>query len=559
MQTSRVIAALLGVLLLPARARAQGAPGAGEDALLLPRGTVRVRVGAEWVRYYERYGRGTPGRNDAALAALGADLTLDTIGVSTFENLAPVQDGIRTLAGMPDFTASLGRSIVRARDHVLTTPVALEFGLSRHIMVGVMVPFVTATAEAELRMNPSGLEPTLGLNPTLGAPAAISANAALLAQFDGAAAQLNQRLASCAANPAATGCGSLNANRTAALALIASANTFAAGIAQVYGGRGGAGGALFVPLAGTPAQSAIEARVAAYKALYTSFGTVAISASGPLAAQAPFTVGDMQRVLTDSIFGVRARPIATSVSRGMGDIDLALKLNLFGAPRSGESPGLSGRGFRWRQSVGGVYRLGTGVAKSADDLTGLGTGDHQIDLEIRSFTDLLFGAHLWLSLVARYDMQRADQPVVRIPAAPHAVLAAAYREQTVTRDLGDALEIEFNPRWELNDYVGFSGHYLYRRKFADSYTGTFTVSNLAGQPVVIDAATLGLESEAREHRFGAGLSYSTVHAYDQGKAPVPIEVTFLHFQTTLGSGGFVPKLSQDRVEVRWYGRVFGRR
>jgi hypothetical protein len=559
MQTSRIIAALLGVLLLPAREFAQGAPGAGEDALLLPSGTVRVRVGADWVRFYERYGRGTPGRNGAALEPLGADFSMDTIGVGTLENLAPVQAGIRNLAGMPDFTASLGQSIVRLRDHVLTTPVSLEFGLSRHIMIGVSVPFVTATAEADMRMNPTGREPTLGLNPTFAAPAAISANAALLTQFDSAAAQLNQRLAACAANPAATGCGPLNANRTGALALIANANAFAAGVAQVYGGRNGASGALFVPIAGTPAQAAIDARVAAYKALYTAFGTGAISASGPLAAQAPFTVGDMQHVLTDTIFGVRARPIVTAVSRGVGDIDLSLKLNLFGAPRPGESGRLSTRGLRWRQSLGGVYRLGTGVVRAADDLTGLGTGDHQNDLEMRSFTDLLFGAHLWLSFVARYNMQRADQVVVRIPDAPHSLLTAAYREQTVARDLGDALEVEFNPRWALNDYVGFSGHYLYRRKFSDSYTGKFTVADLTGQPVVIDAATLGLETEAREHRFGGGLSYSTVFAHEQGKARVPIEVTFLHFQTTRGFGGFVPKLSEDRVEVRWYGSIFGGR
>ncbi|MFI5310553.1 MAG: hypothetical protein ACHQQ3_04935, partial [Gemmatimonadales bacterium] len=84
------------------------------------------------------------------------------------------------------------------------------------------------------------------------------------------------------------------------------------------------------------------------------------------------------------------------------------------------------------------------------------------------------------------------------------------------------------------------------------------VTDFSGQQVQVDAATLGLETEAREHRFGGGLSYSTVSAFEKGSARVPLEITYLHFQTTRGFGGNVPKLSEDRIEIRWYGRVFGR-
>lgn len=558
MQTSRLIASLLGALLLSRPANAQGAPGAGDDALVLPRGTVRLRAGAEWMRFYERYGGGTTGRV-GALEPLGADLTLDTIGVSQLESLFPVQAGVRTLAGMPDFTASLGRSLVRVRNHVFTTPVTLELGLTRRLSVGVMVPFVTAAADVDLRVNPRGLEPTLGLNPTLVAASAIATNASLLAQFDSAASQLGQRLALCTSNPAAPGCGPLNANRPGALALIANANAFATGLGQVYGGRGGSGGAPFVPLAGTAAQAAIEARVAAYKALYASFGTSAISAAGPLAAQAPFTIADMQRLLTDSVFGVRARPLATSVTRGVGDIDIGFKLNLVGTFRPEDRPSPAAGRVRWRQSVGGVFRLGTGTLDAPDAFTDLGTGDHQNDVEIRSYTDVTYGPNVWLSLVARYSMQAADERVMRIGETPHQVLAAAYRQQTVKRALGDELVVELTPRWALNEFVGVSGHYLYRRKSPDSYTGRFTVTDLAGQQIAIDAAALDAETAAREHRFGAGLSYSTTSAFAAGRTSVPLEITYLHVQTTRGSGGNVPKLSQDRIEVRWYGRVFGSR
>jgi hypothetical protein len=558
MQTSRLIAALLGALLFPVPAPAQGVLGVGDDAFVLARGDLRLRLLSDWTRSWERYGRATPGRKDGTLEPLGLDFSVDSIGVAQLASLAPVQSGIRTLAGMPDFNASLGSSLLRVRNHVNATPVAIELGLTRRVTVGVTVPFVTATAESDLRVNPTGREPTVGFNPTLAAASAIVSNAALLAQFDSAASQLTQRVALCAASPSAAGCGAINANRASVLALIANASAFASGIGQIYGGRNGARGALFVPIAGTAAQAAIQARVLAYKALYAGYGATAIIGPGPLGAQAPLTVLDFQRVLTDSIFGVRARPLEKSVARGVGDVDFTVKLNLFDSFRGDSKARLAPTGFNWRQSVGGVFRLGAGKLDAPENFTDLGTGDHQNDVEIRSYTDLLFGSHFWASLVARYNVQMADQRVMRIVDDPHAPLAAAYRQQTVSRDLGDAFDLELDPRWAINDYVGLAGHYYYRRKFSDTYTGSFTVTDLAGEQRLIDAAALGLETEAREHRFGGGVTYSTVAAFEKGKTRVPMEITYFHFQTTRGSGGNVPKLSLDRVEVRWYWRAWGR-
>lgn len=557
MKTSRLIAALLGVLLLPAPALAQGVLGVGEDALVLPRGTVRFRVLSEWTQWFERYGRGTPGRKDGSLEPLGLDFNLDSIGPSQFENIGPVQANIRTLAGMPNFNASLGKSVLGLRDQIVATPLAIEVALTNRISLAVTVPLVTATAQAGWRVNPTGLEPTIGFNPTLGATSAITANAALLAQFDSAAAQLNQRLAFCSSNPAATGCGSINANRAGALVLIGNANSFATGLGQLYGGRNGSTGALFVPISGTAAEAAIEAKVAAYRALYSAFGAMAIVGTGPVAAQT-MAIGDMQQLLTDSTFGVRAKPLATSVTHGIGDIDFALKVNLFDSFHGGTKRRFAPQGFNWRQSVGGVFRLGTGTLDAPDNFIDLAAGDHQNDVEIRSYTDLLYGSHFWISLVARYNVQMADERVMRITDSPHQPIAAAYRQETVKRDLGDEFNVEVTPRWSINDFIGLAGQYSYRRKFSDAYTGNFTVTNLVGQQVAIDASTLDLNTEAREHRLGLGVTYSTVAAFEQKKTRVPVEITYFHTQTTLGSGGSVPKVTLDRVEVRWYWRVFGR-
>lgn len=544
--------------IAPMQTDAQAVLGAGEDAVVLPAGALRLRFLSDWTRFYDRYGRGTARRRSGAVEPLGIDFNLDTLGAAQLETLAPLQSGIRSLAGMPDFTASLGRSVVRVRDNILATPIVVELGLTKRVSLGVLVPFVTATSDVDFRMNPSGREATLGFNPTRGFADAISANRTLLAQFDSAGAALGRSLAACAANPGAAGCGPLNANAANARALIANSASFATALGLVYGGRDGARGAAFVPIAGTAAQAAIEARVAAFRALYASFGQNAITLAGPRAAAAHLTIADVQRLLTDSSFGVRAQPLATSVTRGIGDVDFSLKVNLFDSFGRDTKARLAPRGFNWRQSVGGVYRLGTGKLDRADNFTDVGTGNHQNDVELRSYTDILYGAHFWVSLVARYNWQMADQAVARVIPAPNLVFAAAYRQQTVQRDLGDVFEWEVSPRWVLNDYVAVAGHYYYRRKFSDSYTGGFDVQDLNGQTVRLDAATLDAETEAREHRFGGGLSYSTVAAFEKGKARFPVEVTYFHYQTTLGAGGNVPKLSGDQVQVRLYRRLFGR-
>ena len=215
-------------------------------------------------------------------------------------------------------------------------------------------------------------------------------------------------------------------------------------------------------------------------------------------------------------------------------------------------------GFNLRQSLGGVYRLGTGTLNAPDNFADIGTGQHQSDVEMRSFTDVLLGRHFWVSLVARYNVQMADQRVMRILDSPYRPLAAAFRQETVMRNLGDEFNLAVTPRWTLNDFIGFTARYDYRRKFSDAYSGQFSVTNLAGQPVVIDASVLGLNTEAREHRLGIGVSYSTVAAFERGTAAFPLEISYIHSQTTLGSGGAVPKLAVDQLEVRWYRRLFGR-
>jgi hypothetical protein len=562
MQTSRLRTALLVVigafLLPPATLSAQAVTGVGDDATTLKRGELRIGVGSSWKSWYERYGQGTPGRPNGSVEPLGIDFNFDTVGVAQFENLAPVQSSIRTLAGMPGFVASLGTSLVQARDNMLSTPLSLEMGITNRVSLSVMVPFVTATSNVNFVMNPTGFEPTLGFNPTLIAPAASAADASFLAQFDSASAQLSRSIALCANTPSATGCAPINANPAAARALMTSANSFASGLAQLYGGRNGSSGALFVPIAGTAAQTAIEAKVAAFRAMYAAYGAGAITAAGPVAAQAPLTATDMQTVFTDSLFGVNGKALATSVTHGLGNVEVGAKVNLFDSFRGNDSARFAPKGFKWRQSIGGIYRLGAGNQPASGDFTAIAAGDHQRSIQVRSFTDLLYGPHFWISLVGSYTSQMSDQIVLRIPESPTQVILASYRQETVQRKIGDVFDIQVNPRWQLNDYLAISGQYYYRRKSSDAYTGTFQATDLAGDAVTLDASVLGLYTESREHRLGIGATYSTVATVAKHKSGLPLDISYFHYETTLGSLGRVPKISVDQVTMRVYQRLFGR-
>jgi hypothetical protein len=216
-------------------------------------------------------------------------------------------------------------------------------------------------------------------------------------------------------------------------------------------------------------------------------------------------------------------------------------------------------GINYRLAAGAVYRFGTGKPDAANDFTDVGTGNGQNDVEFRGFADVLVGRHFWTSFIARYNFQMADEVEMRITDRPEKRLAAEWRQKTVKRNLGDISEIEINPRWVLNDYFSGTAHYFYRLKRPDEYSGRFTVpGSITGYgDVTIDAVDLNRETLQEEHRLGGGVAFSTIGAFERGKARLPMEITYFHFQTTRGNGGNVPKLFSDQVQVRIYARLFG--
>lgn len=545
-------------------ASAQAVLGLGDDALVLPRGVMRVRLVNQWTRFSERYGENTPGRMKGALEPLGVDLTLDTIGLVQFPSLTSVQAGLRSLSGVNEFNLSLGRTIVNSSVKVTATPIVLEAGISNRFSVGVSVPIITTRNNIGFDANPAGREGNVGFNPALGSAQAVAVNAAFKNQFDLAASALQANLDQCATPPASASpqCMGLNARRTTALSLISNSRAFAGGLAQLYGTAAGQGSP-FVPIAGTDVQLAIEARTAGFRNAFSAFlgagNPIAAITTGPVASQARVTVADAQNILTNPAFGIEAAPLQTFEQRKLGDIDLGVKYLLIDPSTGDPDARFDYKGFKFRSAVGGGLRLGSGTADNPDNFGDVATGTGANALSLRSFNDFIFGKHLWAYVGARYTWQLSDDQFVRITDEPERALANLYRRRKVGRNLGDFLEIEASPRVVLNDYFAVGGQYYYRVKSADSYSGTFAVDAATTRfaDITLNANTLSKETRQTEHRMGGSVAFSTVQAFNRGKFKLPLEVTYTHFQTTKANGGNVPKQFSDQVQLRLYGRIFG--
>ena len=552
----RVLALLAVILPLVATfspmASAQSVLGPGDDATVPPQGVFRFRVLTVWTRSDERYGLNTPGREPGSPEPLGVDFTRDTLGVQQIEALVPLRTGLRALAGNPALEVSLGRTDLDLHTSTTAVPLAADFGLTNRLAISVNVPIVRTRTEAFFRINPAGREGNLGFNPALSDQTARDAGNALVGQLRTAATTLTNQRAFCLANPTANGCPALNANGAAADALIADATAFANGIAQIYSDPG----LPFVPVANSDVDLAIRGRVAGITSGFTSFGVGGITSAGPAAALNVLGRADAQRLLSDPTFGFAADSLANIVRIGVGDIEIAAKLQPLNTLSDDER--YTPRGWNIRSAITALVRLGTGRTDSPDNFVDLGVGDGQIDLEVRAHSDLVFGRRFWTSVNGRYGWQLADHRVLRI-TDPNRPLAEAYRRQRVDRDLGDYWEAEVIPRYVFSEYVAIAGHYSYRNKEQDVYSGVFSDTNTVGEPVTLDASVLNAETQQTEHRAGGGIVYSTLAAHRRGRSRLPVELSYQYLRSIKGSGGKTPKAAQHVIQLRAYISLFGDR
>jgi hypothetical protein len=354
-----------------------------------------------------------------------------------------------------------------------------------------------------------------------------------------------------------TECAPIIANRSGATQLVTDARRLANGIAAVYGSGGTNVGTPFVPIAGSDAQRAVEARIANLRTRFTSFNVTDLAATtSPAGATARIANAGLRRILNDPDLVIGNDSTFSVETGGSGDIEAGARFKWLDTFSDSGAPG---PGLHARSTASVAYQLGSVGVELPSYLFDLPLGSAASGIVVRSESDIGFGRRLSATVAARFLHPFADERAVRIPYLVGSLITPAGREQTVSHQPGSELTVEVTPRWAPSASFALAAHYALTSKQDDEYTGSFSVPDV---PYIgtdtFDASSLGIGTGGRSQRVGFGATYSTLAAYARRRTGLPLEVSYLHTETIAGSGGVIPRITTNALLIRFYAQIFGR-
>lgn len=215
------------------------------------------------------------------------------------------------------------------------------------------------------------------------------------------------------------------------------------------------------------------------------------------------------------------------------------------AGEAGEPEPLDRPGIRYRTTVGARYRFPISDPDGEPYLDPdvflqqpIGTG--QADLQLELYQDIAFGKRFMTVAGVTYGIQLADELVRRV-VPPGQPFGYASQKTTVSRDLGDFLEIVVSPRFSLTEAMSLAVEYTFWNKGSDAYGATS--GGVAAEP-------LNLETSQTRHMLGIGAYYRTTRLFAAGRAGMPIDLAFLWQTAISGSGGQTPALGVASLSIR---------
>jgi hypothetical protein len=504
---------------------------------------LRLRVTSAWTRFDQRFAP------NGGSTSLGAELSADPLGTGQLPLLAPVEGALRTLAANPAVSLSLGRLVVASDARIVTAPIALEYGVTRRLSIGVVVPVVQTRRVVQARVNVDS-SANVGFVASANRTAAAGANLAVVTAYQNAAASLASLIARCQQNPAGTGCAAVNANPSDAAAVRQAALGYAAGV-QVLGTD--AATILLAPQANGALAQAIDAqRVALNARLQQYLGTGAGAGSSIYLAPYRFSYLDLQGTrgspgLLQSQLGGGLDSLHTSNRLGVGDVGVGAQLLVFDRFQRDTLPP---RGLQTRLAVGAMVRFATSRADSARDLADIPTGEGA-GVQVHAALDLIAG-RLGGTVAARYVRSFArtvQASLVGDPEAPFPYPLFGER----TRHAGDVVGLDLTPRYLMNEIFGLDAHYGIERVGATTYDA---VANPCSTCVATSVAVSPSAAARTAQRVGFGARFSTVDAFARGRSRYPVEVSFTHLETIRGDPG-EPKGTRDQIQMRVFYRIRG--
>jgi hypothetical protein len=529
-------------MISPRMLRAQVYLSHTDDAAPVPKGVLRVKVTTGWTRFDERF---TPtGRRP-----LGDDIATDSIGPRLFPLLTPVEQGLQSLTNDPGTRLTFGRLAAKSDVRIVTTPFALEYGLTRRLSLGVIVPLVQTRRSIQFHVNLDSLgridsAGNVGFVPVRLRRQAASANATVFQGFQRAADSLAILISRCPSNPAAAACATVLANTSDADATRLAALQFAAAVKAALGTDSAS--AYVAPRSNSDLAAKIRDQRTLLNARVQKYlGASAGASSDVFNTASPFSYIDLQgrngeQGLLQSPLGGGLDSIQTTNKLVFNGFTISAQYLLFD---NFQFDTLPVKEIQTRILVGGAFRYEPVFPDSVNRLGGIPLGDGH-GIELRSAMDVVagrFGSTIAVRFVTSLP-RTLEGPVLGDPEA--FFVAPAFGP--VTRTAGTIVAMDFTPRLLLGDWFALDGHYGFERKGATTYE--------VGPPTVACASCLPFSpsTDARtSQRVGVGFRYSTADAYLRGKAKTPIEVSFTHLETISGDPG-VPRVFRDQIQLRLF-------
>lgn len=532
------------LLVAPTLLRAQAVSGVGDDAIPIVKGGVRYSIAATWNQWGSVFATDALGNTKRRPLLDGLGTT--NLGTTALPQLSGVEQAIRSLSGRTDFSLSLGTLEANGIVRQTVVPFAVDVGITRRVSIGIIVPYVESKQSTQLVLNRLGTGATVGQNPTyatVGGNAARANNGLLLLQLSQARTQLVAEIARCVPTTA-LGCDAIRANGAAAQLLVLQTSATQQALAIIYGDSL-RGGAPVVPITGSALQTTINTALGSLRTAFAGFGITSMAATSlPVGATVISGPGSLAKIASDSAFGLGYSDLGGKRRAGIGDVDLTASLLLYDTFAASQKARLMNRGRGVRSMLSAGWRFGTAGGRRVEDPFDVPIGDGANALLLRSTTDFMFNHRYWLSASLRVVHPLSDVVTVTLPLRPDSLVFAAFRRGTARRSLGQRAELELAPRFVLGDFFGVSAAYIYRHVSQDAFAvlSGADASTLVGSPTTSPSRTMQAAS--------IGLTYSSLSSYARGRSRYPLEVRFVHVEPISGSGGVVPAVSTDRLELR---------
>ncbi len=169
------------------------------DASVLPRGVGDARVLSAWTRYDELFGT-APGLTGFP-RNIAYSLTTDSLRRRAAAVVRAIGDRDSRAGGRSDVSPHRRQPRRRGQFTRRHRAAHLEYGLTSHLTLDVVVPLVETRTTVFQQLNPKLGAANVGPNPSLTNSQLRASEATLVSSFRSAAAALTQQLAQCQATP----------------------------------------------------------------------------------------------------------------------------------------------------------------------------------------------------------------------------------------------------------------------------------------------------------------------------------------------------------------------